>query len=101
MSELTVERDGPNLALEGELDLAGVAVLESAIAAAREEGAEEVVVDLRELEFMDSSGLRCLVQADERAREDGWRLTLVRGPAGVHRIFEITRMDQRLTFVER
>ena len=100
MSDLTIERSAGRIALEGELDLASVAELEAAIDAARSEGADEVVLDLRELEFMDSSGLRCVVQADKRASEEGWRFALVRGPAAVQRVFEITRMDQRLTFTD-
>ena len=98
MSDLTIDREGPRLSLTGELDLDTVPELEAAVAAARAEGADEVVVDLSGLGFMDSSGLRCLVQADDRATAEGWRLILVRGPDPVHRVFEITRMDQRLTF---
>ena len=100
MSNLTIEREPGRLTLEGELDLAGVPDLEAALATARADGADEILVDLGALEFMDSSGLRCLVQADQRAAAEGWRLLLARGPAPVHRVFEITRMDQRLSFVD-
>jgi anti-anti-sigma factor len=54
---------------------------------------------MRGLEFMDSSGLRLVVLADMRARETGRRFALVRGPETVHRVFEITRMSERLDFV--
>jgi anti-anti-sigma factor len=49
---------------------------------------------------MDSSGLRLVVLADMRAREAGRRFALVRGKETVHRVFEITRMSDRLDFVE-
>ena len=57
------------------------------------------MLDLRGLEFMDSSGLRLVVMADMRAREAGRRFALVRGGDTVHRVFEITRMSERLEFV--
>jgi anti-sigma B factor antagonist len=84
----------------GELDLSGATVLEAELerlAAEPELGA--VVLDLRGLEFMDSSGLRLVVLADMRAREAGRRFALVKGPETVHRVFEITRMSERLDFV--
>jgi anti-sigma B factor antagonist len=85
----------------GELDLSGAAVLEvelDRLAAEPELGA--VVLDLRGLEFMDSSGLRLVVLADMRAREAGRRFSLIRGGETVHRVFEITRMSERLDFVD-
>jgi anti-anti-sigma factor len=58
------------------------------------------VVDLRELEFMDSTGLRTIVAADQRARDGGRRLAIVRGPDAVDRIFTVTRLDERLEIVD-
>jgi anti-anti-sigma factor len=84
----------------GELDLSGAAVLEAEIdRLAAEPDLATVVLDLRGLEFMDSSGLRLVVLADMRAREAGRRFALVRGAETVHRVFEITRMSERLDFV--
>ena len=89
------------LTLGGELDLSTAGTLESAIAQVRSETAPEVVtLDLRGLEFMDSSGLRVIAETDARARAEGWRLVVVRGRPAVHRVFEITRLTQRLTFVD-
>ena len=84
------------LALEGELDLAGAATLERELAE-HDEG--PVVVDLRELAFMDSSGLRALVVAARRLQEASRRFALVPGAAHVMRVFDITRMRERLEFV--
>jgi anti-sigma B factor antagonist len=86
----------------GELDLSGAAILEAELERlAVEPELATVVLDLRGLEFMDSSGLRLVVLADMRAREAGRRFSLVRGGDTVHRVFEITRMSERLDFVER
>jgi anti-sigma B factor antagonist len=84
----------------GELDLSGAAVLEAEIERlAAEPDLGTVVLDMRGLEFMDSSGLRLVVLADMKAREAGRRFALVRGSETVHRVFEITRMSDRLDFV--
>jgi anti-sigma B factor antagonist len=85
----------------GELDLSGAAVVESELERlADDPGLATVILDLRGLEFMDSSGLRLVVVADMRAREAGRRFALIRGDETVHRVFEITRMSERLEFVD-
>jgi anti-sigma B factor antagonist len=85
----------------GELDLSGAAVLEAELdRLAEDPDLANVVLDMRGLEFMDSSGLRLVVVADMRAREAGRRFVLVRGHETVHRVFEITRMSERLDFVD-
>ena len=85
----------------GELDLSGAAVLEAELERLTEDPElAAVVLDMRGLEFMDSSGLRLLVLADMRAREVGRRFSLIRGDETVHRVFEITRMSDRLDFVD-
>ena len=58
------------------------------------------MVDLSKLTFLDSTGLRCIVTADERAREEGRRIVIVRGPDAVQRVFAITRLDDRLEMVD-
>ena len=101
--EFQTRRDG-NVAIiapTGELDLSGAAVLQPEIDRLAKDGElGSLVLDLRGLEFIDSSGLRLVVLADMRAREAGRRFALVRGDETVHRVFEITRMSDRLDFVE-
>jgi anti-anti-sigma factor len=88
------------IAASGELDLSGATLLEAELdRLAEDPELGTVVLDLRGLEFMDSSGLRLVVLADMRAREVGRRFVLVRGAETVHRVFEITRMSERLDFV--
>jgi anti-sigma B factor antagonist len=85
----------------GELDLSGATILEAELdSLAADPELAAVVLDLRGLEFMDSSGLRLIVLADMRAREAGRRFALIRGGDTVHRVFEITRMSERLDFVD-
>ena len=59
-----------------------------------------VVIDLSRVTFLDSTGLRCIVTADERARDEGRRLVIVRGPDPVQRVFSITRLEERLEMVD-
>jgi anti-sigma B factor antagonist len=79
MFEIETTRAGPALLLRlsGELDMASVEKLEEAISVAEESTAREIVIDLGELEFMDSCGLRVLLRAYTRTRQDGQRLKFV------------------------
>jgi anti-sigma B factor antagonist len=89
------------IALSGELDLSGAGPLDEEIdRLASEDGVRRVVLDLRELDFMDSSGLRLVALAERRLGAAGRELVLVRGPEAVQRVFEITRMEDHLTFVD-
>ena len=87
------------IALSGELDLAGAAALEQELALL-EEDLEAVVLDLRGVEFMDSSGLRLIAVSSQQAQDRGSRLVLVPGSDQVMRVFDITRMRERLEFVD-
>jgi anti-anti-sigma factor len=98
--EPTGADDVPGLRLRGDLDMAGVVELERELERLEASRPDVVLLDLRELTFLDSSGLRSLLAADNRARRRGRRLELVRAPAGVQRVFEIALLDRRLTFVE-
>jgi anti-sigma B factor antagonist len=87
--------------LRGEFDLLATVEVEPELERLACEAAVEVVlVDLRHLDFLDSSGLRAVVCAHDRLDEDDKRLVLVRGPVAVQRVFEITRMTDRLEFVD-
>jgi anti-anti-sigma factor len=89
------------ISLTGELDLSGAGPLEEEIArVVAADGIGRVVLDLRELEFMDSSGLRMVALAARRLSAEDRSLVLVRGRDPVQRVFEITRMSDHLTFVD-
>lgn len=76
--------------LEGEMDLASAAAVEDGLRAAEESSPTRVVIDLSQLAFIDSTGLRLLLQADARARQQGYELVLRPGEVSVQRVFEIT-----------
>ena len=59
------------------------------------------MLDLTELEFMDSSAVRVILQADSRAREQGRRLALVTGNGPPHRVLSILGLTDRLDVVAR
>jgi anti-anti-sigma factor len=86
----SVENGAACLALEGELDLAGAQQLEAHLDEAEREGSGRLIVDLRRLSFIDSTGLRLLLQADARARERDSQLVLRPGEPSVQRVFEVT-----------
>jgi anti-anti-sigma factor len=61
---------------------------------------ELIVLDLRELEFMDSTGLVVLIRAHQRTREGGQRLAVVNGGNQVQKLLRITRVAESLTLVD-
>jgi anti-sigma B factor antagonist len=99
--ETALEGAAALVILHGELDLSGAPPLEEEIERlAADPAVTRVVLDLRDLEFLDSSGLRLVALADRSLRDAGSELVLVRGSETVQRVFEITRMAERLTFVD-
>jgi anti-sigma B factor antagonist len=89
------------IALAGELDLSGAPGLDREIEQlAGNPDVRRVVLDLRGLDFLDSSGLRVVALAERRLSAGGRSLVLVRGNENVQRVFEITRMVERLDFVD-
>jgi anti-anti-sigma factor len=92
--------DTVTVSLQGELDLASTRPLEEELERVEHSRPRVIVLDLRSLTFLDSTGLRVITSADGRAREQGRRLVIVKGPAPVHRVFEITKLDEHLELVE-
>lgn len=98
---ITEQREGQTLmALVGELDIASAPRLEEGLAEVERDTPGTLVLDLRKVDFIDSTGLRAVIAADERARSAGRRLVIVRGPAAVERVFSVTQLDQRLEIVD-
>lgn len=84
------------LAVSGEIDLATVPALRSALEAAFDAGADELCIDLCRTTFMDSSGLNAVFSAHTRAEAAGGRLEIVCPPGPVRRLFEIVGYSERL-----
>jgi anti-sigma B factor antagonist len=95
------ERDGAvHVALSGELDISTAQQLEDDLRRVEAERPELIVLDLRDLSFMDSTGLRLLILADQRAKEEGRRLAIGRGNEMIQRVLHLTRLDERLEIVD-
>ena len=88
--------------LRGELDMLAVGDLEPELERLECEGTVDVVaLDLRELFFLDSSGLRTILLFGGRLGEFDRRLVLVRGPQAVQRVFEMAGLLDELPFARR
>ena len=83
-------------AVEGELDLASSPTLEQELERAHDADVELLIIDLRELRFMDSTGLHALVKANKRATEAGRRFAVVRGGAQIERLLNLTGVGELL-----
>ena len=104
MTNVGVHTDeGPDvvrISLRGELDLSNVLSVEEELR--RVEGRRDsLVLDLSGLRFIDSTGLRLLLSAHQRARKHGRRLRIVPGSAAVKRLFRLSGLEHRFEFVER
>jgi anti-sigma B factor antagonist len=84
----------------GELDLDTAPQLEEALAGARAKGDRRLVLDMRRLTFMDSTGLRLVIRWDTAAREEGFEFAIVPGPEVVQRVITLTGMDDQLTVAD-
>jgi anti-anti-sigma factor len=98
---IDVSREGERvvLRLDGELDLASVPLLESELEGATQDDPATIVLDLRGLEFIDSTGLRAILLLDKRSTERGATLALVRGSPQVQRLMTMTRVDEHLKII--
>ena len=88
------------IGVTGELDLASSPALEQELERGLATQAEVVIVDLRRLEFMDSTGLSVLVRGHQRATENGQRFGVVKGPQQVQRLLSLTGVADRLTLAD-
>ena len=90
-------RDGAAIVRpRGELDLGTVETLHAALDGIT--NAPKLVLDLRRLSFIDSTGVHLLVALDQRAQRDGLQLTLIAPPDPVRRVIELCGLDEALPF---
>jgi anti-anti-sigma factor len=88
------------VAPSGELDMSNADVLQEAIEHARQGGVANLIVDLRALSFMDSSGLRLLLDAWNESKLAERRLSIVVAKTGlVRRVLEVSGCDVVLPVV--
>jgi anti-sigma B factor antagonist len=94
------QRDGAILLRpEGDLDMSTVEDIEGRLRQALDEGAQRIVIDLRGLNFMDSTGITLLTRWNNASVRDGFDLALVQGHERIARLFTLTGLDEYFTFV--
>jgi len=83
----------------GALDVATAPILDARIGELRGAGFRRLILDLSQLGFMDSTGLRLMLTWDAEARQDGFSIEFVPGRPAVQRVFELTGTASMLPFV--
>ena len=90
--------DAATVQPRGELDVATVETLRAALGAVRSAG--RLVLDLRRLSFIDSTGLHLLVALHQRTQRDGCQLTILAPAAPIDRAIRLCGLDEWLPFVD-
>jgi anti-sigma B factor antagonist len=98
--EVTRDDRVSTVRVRGEIDLAAADRLERALQSVQDEPSEVTILDLREVTFLDSTGLRTITTADARARKEGHELRIVRGSDQVQKLLHVTGMDKILPLVD-
>jgi anti-sigma B factor antagonist len=100
--EVDIERGGGHavVRVSGEFDLAATHAVEDALLSVEDGVNPVIVLDLRGVTFLDSTGLRTITSADHRARDAGHELRIIRGPEQVQKLLYVTGMDKILPLVD-
>jgi anti-sigma B factor antagonist len=94
------DADAHLIRLAGEMDVGNVDEAREAVMAAIEGEDVDVIVDISELEFIDSIGISMLLEAQAASRKDSDRLAFRGTHAEVARIFQLTGVDEQLNFID-
>jgi anti-sigma B factor antagonist len=96
-AEATQTGEAMYLVLVGELDLSCMKRFRELLRNSITDGLEDLVIDLRSVTFIDSTGLVMLLRADTLAREEGFQLHVVRSPTEIVKaVFEVSGVDTLL-----
>ena len=87
------------VSLEGELDVASAPELLDTLEELRRKDTW-FVLDLRKLQFMDSTGLRVVIRVSKQVTDAGRTMRVIPGPDLVQKVFEVTGADEMVEFVE-
>ena len=99
--EVAPQDRGVRVRAFGSLDMATTPDLDATLTELCAADHDLIIVDLGGLDFMDSSGLRLLLNWDAFARRDGISVHLVPGPPTVQRVFDVTGTAGVFTFRDR
>jgi anti-anti-sigma factor len=100
VSYATASRPRTVLAPTGELDVGTVAALQKRLLERPMAPGAQIVLDLGEVTFMDSTGIRLILQAREHALRHGGDLLLIRGAEPVMRVLELVGLDEQLEIAD-
>jgi len=93
--EASAGRDGEVVVrVRGEIDMAAAPVFRERLTAVIESNGDDVVVDLADVSFMDSSGLVVLVEAHQKLESASRKLLIARPSPAVTRVLEVTGLDR-------
>jgi anti-sigma B factor antagonist len=98
--ELEPDREAVRVRPIGELDVATVDDVRARIQELAEAGFRRVVLDLREVTFLDSTTLCMILEARAASDMDGWELGVIAGPPEVQRVFELAGVQALIPFVD-
>jgi anti-anti-sigma factor len=98
--ETRQEGDAVKIAVAGELDLSSALTFDEEMRRAEDKLPRTIVLDLRRLRFLDSTGLRLIMSAQSRARTRGRRLAIVEGGEPVKRLFRLAGVNRRLDIID-
>jgi anti-anti-sigma factor len=96
--QVVSQDDRRTLLLSGDLDISSADQVEAMIHQALRPGTASVVLDLSEVAYMDSTGLRVIVAIAQLCEQHGSEFALVPGPPEVQRVFELTGISEHLSF---
>jgi anti-anti-sigma factor len=99
-ASLTRQRPQAVLALEGDLDVANATEAQKRMLHLDVRRGGQLVLDLSGLTFMDSTGIRVILRAEQFASMHGADLVVVRPPGPVMRVLELVGLDEQLELVE-
>jgi anti-anti-sigma factor len=101
--QIRVEQDGPaaRLHLTGEMDVACRGPFADAVQQCLGYGTTDMLLDLTELSFIDSSGLRMLIELWDKSRHNGLEISILQGTGQVRRTMEIAGLDNFLPIADR
>ena len=85
------------VSVTGELDVSSVDLFRSAVAEALAAG-DRIAIDLRELEFIDSSGLKAIVAIHNASESEPFTYQVIAAPPRIHRTFELAGLDGVISF---
>jgi anti-anti-sigma factor len=95
--QLTARTDARNgvarVALRGELDMATTSILNAELTRVEHDGVNAIMLDLRDVGFVDSSGLQAFLQARDRATTNGHRMVLIGASQAARRLFGVTKTE--------